>query len=351
MAAGLVALGCIARAWVYFRNFSLNHDDAALVLSIMDRSAWQLAAALDYEQLAPWGFLAAERAVIWLAGTSEPALRLLPFLASLVSVPAFWFLARRQLAQPEAVLATGFFSVSQALVGSAVQVKQYSGEILLSILLLLACSPILDRSTTRRERLIAATCGSVAIWFSFPAVFILLGIGVVSIAEWRSAEGTRGRLTVVTAWIVSGIIYAVGILRFQLRGSHLFALWEREFLPTDPTLWAIWFVRALQNIGSVSTSVRLAPVTAVALVVALWLTYRSKRRFSVALALAILAMLLASAARRYPFVGRFLFFAAPLLLLLVFGEIGHWVRARSRQREEHSRLSSCWHSLTQQRVS
>ena len=120
-----------------------------------------------------------------------------------------------------------------------------------------------------------------------------------------------------------GWVCAVAVLRFQIRGSTLFTVWDREFLPRNPAAWPGWVVQALENLGSVSTSVRLAPLAAVALVFALWLTFRSQWRFNLALAFTILATLLAACLRRYPFVGRFLFFAAPVLLLLVCDEIGH----------------------------
>lgn len=329
LAAGFVALGCLVRTWHYILNYSLNHDDVALALNIIQRSIWQLRDQLDYVQLAPWGFLALQRMMTHLAGTSEPALRLVPFIASVVSVPAFLYLAYTRLERAEAVIATGFLAMSQGLVGATAQVKQYSVEVLSSILLLIACGPLLNDSATRRQRLFAAICGALAIWFAFTAPFALAGIGLASIVGRRSARELRERLGVITVWMMSGLLYVASVLRFQMRDSPMFTLWEHEFLPRDPAAWPGWLVQALENIGSVGTSIRLAPAAALALVLASWLAFRSRERFSLALVLTILTTLIAACLRRYPFASRFLFFAAPLVLLLVCGEIGRWSRTRT----------------------
>jgi hypothetical protein len=329
LAAGFVALGCLVRTWHYILNYSLNHDDAALALNIMQRSIWQLRDQLDYVQFAPWGFLALERITTQLAGTSESALRLVPFIASVVSVPAFLYLANTRLERAEAVVATGFLAMSQGLVGATAQVKQYSVEVLSSILLLTACGPLLNDSATRRQRLFAAVCGALSIWFAFTATFALAGIGLASIVGRQSAQELRERLGVMTVWIMSGLLYFASVLRFQMRDSPIFSLWQHEFLPRDPAAWPGWLVQALENIGSVGTAIRLAPVAGLALVLASWLAFRSRGRFSLALVFTILTTLIAACLRRYPFGGRFLLFAAPLFLLLACGEIGRWSRTRT----------------------
>lgn len=330
IAAAFVFLGFAGRAYYYFLNPSLNHDDAALALNIIQRTGFQLRETLEYVQLAPWGFLLLERAVLSFAGTSESALRIVPLLASLATVPAFWYLAWHRLARPEAVLAVGFFSVAQDLVGSTVQVKQYSLEILATIVVLIAARPLLDESSTSRRWGMAAITGAVAIWFSFTSVFVLAAIGLASLVRRFRSNDLRSVVAVGAVWTASGCVYAVTVLRHQLRNSQMFGIWHDEFLPDQIAQWPQWLWRALQSLGSVSTSVRLGPLAAVALLFAAWLAFKSLRRFGLALVLTVLVTLLAACMSWYPFIGRFLFFATPAVLLLVFGEVGSWARTRSR---------------------
>ena len=327
--AALVVLGCAGRAYCYFLNPSLNHDDAALALNILQRSAAGLRVSLDYNQLAPWGFLLIERAAVMCGGASEYTLRLAPLMASLATVPAFWYLARHRLPAVEAALATGFFSLAQDLATSAIQVKQYSLELLVTILLLIVAQPVLDGSSSPWKWWLAAGAGAVAIWFSFTAVFVLAGIGLAAMIGRTSSNDVRNVVMVGAAWTSSGVLYAAAVLRYQMRGTSMFEMWRDEFLPPAVSEWPVWLLTRLLSLGSVSTSVRLAPLAAAAVVFATWLAFASRRRFSIAHTFILLITLAAGALGLYPFIGRFVFFAVPAVLLLIFGEIGSWTRTRT----------------------
>src|SRR6478609_608594 len=58
--------GIVCRIAQYLANPSLWHDEALVVLNVMDKSATQLFGQLDYAQAAPPLFLLAERG-LWLA--------------------------------------------------------------------------------------------------------------------------------------------------------------------------------------------------------------------------------------------------------------------------------------------
>jgi hypothetical protein len=330
-AALCVALGAAARIYQYASNFSLNHDDAALALNVMHRDIGQLSGRLDHSQLAPLGFLALERVIVVLLGASEWALRLPPFVASLAALGAFVYLAWDRLPRPEATLAIGFFAFSQAIAGAAIQVKHYSIDVLVAILLLIVCRPILedDARPEVRHRAAMALAGAISVWFSFTAVFVLAGIGLASLYRSRSADRLRALAAIGFAWISSSAIYTGVALRHQMRDSQLFDLWSHELPAGTLTGAAQWLVQRGTNLGEVSTSVRLAPVCAIVLVVAVWLMARSPHRFNLALALIMAVTLAAAWAGWYPFVGRFLFFSAPVALLIIVGEIGRWCRRQT----------------------
>ena len=328
VAAALVALGAGARLYHYALNFSLNHDDAALALNVMRRDITQLSERLDFAQLAPWGFLALERGSVVLWGASEWALRLAPVAASLSALAAFAYLAWNRLPRPDAAIAIGFLSVSPPVAGAAIQVKQYSMDVLATVVLLIVCSAMLDDDTPLNARSAgaAALAGGVSLWFSFVAAFVLAGIGLASLYRTKSAPRFRALAAIGATWIASGALYAWLVLRHQVSGSQLFAIWSHEFLNGTLTDIPEWLVQRALNVGVVSTSVRLAPACAALLIGAVWLTTRSPRRFTLALALIFAVTLGASAAGWYPFVGRFLFFIAPVVLLLLVGEVGAWHR-------------------------
>jgi hypothetical protein len=96
-----------------------------------------------------------------------------------------------------------------------------------------------------------------------------------------------------------------------------------------PALIVPWMIEGVTTLGSISTSVWLAPLAAVALLFAVALMLWRRDRLSLLLAAPIALCLIASVAQKYPWIPRLLFFAAPLTLMITAREIGGFVRERS----------------------
>jgi len=218
--------------------------------------------------------------------------------------------------------------VSQSLVGATVAVKQYSTEVLITIVVLLATRPLFSPSPRRRQMIAAGVAGSVGPWLSFPVWFVLAGIGLTSFTSYRRGFRERpGLLAVYASWIVSMVVVFLVSMRPGLRNAALRAMWQQDFLPvTRPERWGPWAAAALSNLGLVTFSVRLAQLGAVAVLVGAAEALRRGSDFARALAAVVALTFLASCLQLYPFVGRFLFFAVPVVLLLVCGQIGALAR-------------------------
>ena len=132
------------QAFVYNRSFWL--DEANLALNVVARSFGQLATPLDYEQGAPVGFLWLSKAVILLLGNHDYILRLVPFLAALLSL-----LLMARLIQDIPPAASGYVALLLYAVGSrtayyATEFKQYSTDTVIALLLLVLAVPCLSGS-------------------------------------------------------------------------------------------------------------------------------------------------------------------------------------------------------------
>ena len=68
-----------------------------LALNLVERTPRQLLEPLDWNQGAPAGFLLVAKAAIAVFGASEWALRLVPFIGSLLGLIGFVWLSRRLL--------------------------------------------------------------------------------------------------------------------------------------------------------------------------------------------------------------------------------------------------------------
>src|SRR3954462_14782796 len=127
---GFVVYGVFLRVWVYFQNYSLNHDEAALALNLIHRTPAQLLLPLDYLQAAPFGFLFVEQWMVRIIGAGERAMRLFPLACSIAALFVFWFWIRKRIDGLPQVAAVGFFAASQNLIAMSPRVKQYSTEVL-----------------------------------------------------------------------------------------------------------------------------------------------------------------------------------------------------------------------------
>ena len=78
--AAILVYGVAVRLVHYLAGRPLWRDEAALALNIVNRSFAGLIQPLDYNQAAPLGFLALEKATILVGGHSEYALRFWPLV-------------------------------------------------------------------------------------------------------------------------------------------------------------------------------------------------------------------------------------------------------------------------------
>jgi hypothetical protein len=300
----LMVLAAALRFRQYFADRSLWLDEAMLSLNILHRSFAQLWQPLDYHQGAPIGFLGIEKWAVTTFGTSEYALRLFPLLAGIASIFLFYFLARRVLVSAAVPLALALFAISPTLIYYASEVKQYSSDVALALLLLYL-------AVTERI-LLLGICGAVAIWFSHPAVFVLGGIfGVLLVRHWRNWKvHVAGAL-----WVGSFAVCYFVLLRRLSQDAMLLDYWQQNFMPFPPN--PKWFEDSFFNLFGLSAALRFTGLAAFVFLcggVSLW---GRNRETPLLLLSPVVPMLLASAVHKYPFGGRLALFLVPILLLLM----------------------------------
>ena len=122
----------------YLLNYPMWCDETMLAANLLDRPWSTLARPLAYRQVCPLGFLGLEWITVQLIGFSELSLHLIPLVCSIASVPLFYFLARRVLGDRTnaVLLAVAIFTVSEPPIRYAAEVKPYSADLLVSLVLL-----------------------------------------------------------------------------------------------------------------------------------------------------------------------------------------------------------------------
>jgi hypothetical protein len=318
----LAGIGVGLRTAQYLFNRSLSLDEASLALNLLRRDFAGLLAPLDHAQGAPVGFLLVERLAVETLGWSEPALRLVPFLAGVASVVLFLAVARRVLEPAAAVLAMGLLAVADPLIFFASDLKQYSSDVAVALALTLLGLLVLARGLSASRGLGLGLAGAAALWLSHPALFVLGGLAAV--LAWSVRHDRERLMLLAGSWAIWGVSFAV-IYLVSLRelagDAALLGYWRGSFMPFPPSSvadlrWFLGLARVFDfPVGL--TFVGLAVLCCGAGVVHLWRTGRAL--ILLLLAVPALLALLSSGLGAYPFEGRLLLFLVPAVLLLVAG--------------------------------
>lgn len=331
-----VAVGLLLRAYHYLRCPAVWHDEAALIVNVLGRSVGDVFGPLLHDEAAPPLFLAVERAVVLLLGDGEYALRLVPFLASCLSLLIFAALARRTLEPLTAALAVGLFAVSDRLLWHSCEAKPYALDVLVAV----SAAWWLARTEgwpLWKRCLPAAVLAPPAIWVAFPACFVLGGLLLALFPLVRTA-GWRDRAAFALLVVSVGgafLAFALGPAAAQ-RTDAMAACWDGHFPNwSRPWMVPVWAIAGTFEVARYC----LLPLGQVVLVfavvggVSFW-KRDAGRRLVVALAVPVALALVAAGLHKYPYGGsRLEVFACPALCVL--GAEGvrvavRWAAPRSR---------------------
>ncbi len=325
----ILLIGALLRLWQYGANSSLWLDEAALARNIVDRSSLELLAPLDYDQMAPVGFLLAQKVVVTLAGPSEYSLRLIPITCGIASLLLFLALARAVLPTMAAVYALGLFSFGQPFVYFSAQVKQYAVDVAAALVALLIVVRLCS-TTTGRQRLAIGLAGVLIPWISQPAMLVLagaaLGLGAHALLT-RHAGTIRALWPILVAWATSAAasgLYALRTVSPSTR-DYLHSFWREGFMPLSPWAQVRWLWGTSNDVFSAfgpavfpsngGLGYVWSQLFVLAAVVGFVQLARTRREVALILLGPIVLALAGSLLRLYPLSGRLLLFLVPVLLL------------------------------------
>ena len=331
LVALLLVFGTAARLGQFIANRALWLDESILALSIAVRSFRGLLQPLDHDQQAPIGFLVLEKLAVRAFGTGEYALRLVPLIAGICAVPLFYSLAKLCMQDRRArLLALSLFCASQPLIYYASEVKQYSIDVFIAVAILWLTLHSLQHGLDARRYIGFALLGAIAVWFSFPAVFVLAG-SAMTLAARELSLGRRGSvykmLSMAAIWGVSFAIDYALFAKTTASNKVMLNFWRFDFAPLPVSVAGVmWYIQvafscmrdvfgsssALRDLGTVLSG--LAIVSALA---GMGTLFASGRWTLAALLAPVAFTLLASSLKMYPFAGRLLLFLHPIFILLV----------------------------------
>lgn len=328
----IIGIGILLRLRQYLFNRSLWVDEASLAVNIINRTFSTLLLPLDYDQGAPIGFLFIEKVITQVFGNHEYALRLFPLISGIISVYLVYLIAKIWFGK-RYLLVTIFFSFSDLLIYYSSELKQYSSDVMISLLLIYLALIYLDKKELFIKDIISiAIVGFFAIWISHPAIFVLPCIGLLLVIDklFKKDYALIYWLAGAGLFWVSAFLATYFISLNELVGNeNLQKYWDNNFAPL-PTFEHIgWYKNIIvlllphlspsffsKFIPSINTNFLTQAGLMLFLIGCLSIFIKNKKNSFLVISPLLLAFL-ASVMRQYPISERFLYFWFPFLLFLI----------------------------------
>lgn len=241
------------RAWLTWRP--LWFDEQTISRNIRDRGFAELATVLDHNQAAPIAWLWTQRAVVELAGTSERALRFVPFLLSAGCLILAWLAVRRVLGPVGTFVTVALFSINDYMVRYAAEVKQYSGDVFFVLLMIVLARWALTAPGPRRFVVWWAVAAGASL-FSMGAILAMPGLALVLVGtawwhgRWRLAWWASLPSVLWLVAFAPHYLLTMGPLRDNDSMTQFWA--RRGYAPVDAGQSAVaeWMVRRLEVLAN-----------------------------------------------------------------------------------------------------
>jgi hypothetical protein len=296
-----------------------------LSINIASRTLEELTAPLGYAQIAPVPFLWAERVMVSAFGVNEWILRALPLVAGAAVCLAIFLVGRRILQPSETIVALALSAFSPVLIRYSAEVKPYSWDALLALVMVGVTVPLLTPSSTPVWWNRLAIVGGVAALSSLASPFVCLGV-VSALMAWGLLQrrldlfARSGLLALL--WGALFLAPYQLLYREEARAPYMRVFWQGSFLvPGSPQVAARARVALVEATRILDAGWTLLGLSAVVLGLLFLGTVGLWRRRGVPHVLLLLVPALApfaaSAVGAYPIAARLILFAAPLAIMLV----------------------------------
>ena len=323
----IVILGFILRVRQYLENRSFWQDELSLAVNIVSRSFPGLAEPLGFHQAAPLGFLYIEKLLIILFGNADYILRLFPFVCGILAVYLLHRIALDYFGTV-GLFALLLFAVNSWQVFYSSELKQFSSDVTVALLLVYLSTRCLREEAQGRDFMWLGMAGIITIWISHVSVFILPGIGTALVLEKYTQKKKIPFIWLLglgAAWLTSfGIDYLV-VLRHTAESKYFQSLWMKAFLPLPPWSDIPWLLNVYDKyvliVMTGTGTVMAYMILALAIIGSLSLFAR-RPGMALIVIIPFIMTLIASALQKYPLSYRFMLFLVPLTLLLMAEGIG-----------------------------
>ncbi len=321
-----IILAVAVRIAIFFQQRDLFIDEANVARNLYEKSYIELMGVLDYEQYATPIFLWFSKLSTDVFGFNELSLRLFPFICSILSVILLVYLISLLLDKKNAIYPLALFAGGFIFLHYSTELKQYSSDFLVSMILLIAALKTSRRTINLSFVLLWIILGSLAVWLSMPSVFILFSIGFFwSIRAYflQNYKDLAAYLIAPTIWLVQFALYYFLLLKDQASSDYLQNYHANSFLilSMSPDSIKHNFKLFIDIIAQAGGHTFVAILFNTLLIILGFISIIRKKKWeSLLFIIPFFVLFIASFLNKYALVPRLLMFIQPIVLvLLAFG--------------------------------
>jgi hypothetical protein len=327
----LVVMGILLRLRQYLANRSLWADEASLAFNLANRTFGELTHKLYYHQAAPIGFLLIEKFSIVMLGNRDYIMRIFPLFSGVLATYLIYRIARATIGMA-GMFAVAMFSFSWWLIYYSSELKQYSSDVMIALLLVYLSVRCLKDKAQVKDFFLLGLAGMIGLWVSHPAVFVIAGIASVLLFEkiTRKDYAPMAWIAgVAIVWAAFFLLEYLVSLRQIISDEFLINYWQKGYMPIPPWGNPGWFINTFYSFLFISLNRTDKIISLIFLVLAFVGSLSSfvrSRNVALLIMLPFIITLAASTLHRYPLVYRFMLFLVPFAFLLM-AEGLRWIYA------------------------
>lgn len=195
----IIAFGIFIRTHVFLQGVSFYGDEGLLISNLYEKNYLDLFLPLKYHQQVPPVFLVLSKFILTKYGLNEIALRLIPYVASVISVILFYFLCNRLFKKPiTAIAAVLLFSFNLPLVEFSQILKPYSSDVLFSILTMFIALNLDFEKINVKKTFGLSLLAVLSFWCSYTMVIIIFSYALLFlIRSFLSKDYAKIRCSII----------------------------------------------------------------------------------------------------------------------------------------------------------
>lgn len=224
----LLMIGVYLRVLFYSYGRPFWNDESALALNLINHTFIGLFGNLNDGQVSPPLFICFTKLFGFFINRYEYAYRLPALLCSIVSIPVFFILCKRLLIKKVSIIfALLLFVLNYQLIYYGQELKQYSADVLIFLLVLL-CYFYIDLSKENKPLFfITGIAFFLSIWFSYTSIFGIFSLAILLLIKYY--RYWKNFLLLFSPFLISCILFLIFKQNLNTN-EYLHMFWAEGFL-------------------------------------------------------------------------------------------------------------------------